>query len=78
MDRTCSGVPGILADDGQGVRFTTPDCGENFYLYYAQSEWLATVRTAQHDGTAISVGYDDDQQGGPNTEDRVPKDVHAI
>lgn len=78
MDQTCSGVPQILADDGQGVRFTVPDCTDNFYLYYYQGEWLGTVRNAQRDGSLISISYDDDQEGGPNTEDRVPKDVHPI
>lgn len=78
MDRTCEGVPSILADDGQGVRFTTPDCGENFYLYYTQDQWLGTVRNAQRDSTPISVTYDDDQEGGPNTEDRVPRELHPV
>jgi hypothetical protein len=78
MDSTCQGIPAISADDGQGVRFTLPDCSVTFYLYYTQDQWLGTVRNAQRDGTAISVSYDDDSTYGPGNEDKRASDVHPI
>ena len=78
MDRTCQGIPAISADDGGGVRFTLPDCSDTFYLYYTQDQWLGTVRNAQRDQTGISVSYDDDSTYGPNSEDKLARDIHPI